>query len=87
VRIAEVFGYDVADNSTEAWSARNAKHCKFRISPCTKASISDPLGICTLAEGGNAASLCPVRFFEKARIFKDAAKISFGEGKTFGIFP
>jgi Restriction endonuclease NotI len=87
VRIAEVFGYDVADNSTEAWSARNSKHCKFRNSPCTKASISDPLGICTLADGGNAASLCPVRFLERARIFKDAATIAFGEGTTFGIFP
>lgn len=87
MRIAEVFGYDVADNSVEAWSARHAKHCKFRNSPCTKASISDPLGICTLADGGNAASLCPVRFLEQARIFKDAATIAFGEGTTFGIFP
>jgi hypothetical protein len=87
VRIAEVFGYDVADNSPEAWSARSEKHCKFRNSPCTKASISDPLGVCTLAEGGNAASLCPVRFLENARIFKDAATIAFGEGTTFGIFP
>lgn len=87
MRIAEVFGYDVADNSIEAWAARNAKHCKFRNSPCTKASISDPLGICTLADGGNAASLCPVRFLEQGRIFRDAAAIAFGEGTTFGIFP
>lgn len=87
MRIAEVFGYEVADNSDEARSARAAKHCKFRNSPCTKSGKTDPLGICTLADGGNAASLCPVRFLEQARIFKDAAKIAFGEKTTFGVFP
>jgi hypothetical protein len=87
VRIAEVFGFDIADNSDAAWSARNQRHCRFRNSPCTKSSRSDPLGICTLADDGNAASLCPVRFLENGRIFKDAAAMAFGEGVTFGVFP
>jgi Restriction endonuclease NotI len=87
MRVAEVFGYDIADNSQEAWTARRNKYCRFRDSTCTKSSITDPLGICTLADGGNAASLCPVRFLEGHKIFADAAKIAFGSGSEFAIFP
>jgi Restriction endonuclease NotI len=34
-----------------------------------------------------AASLCPVRFLEDGRIFRDAARIAFGESAQFAIFP
>lgn len=87
MRVAEIFGYDVADKSDTAWSARDSKFCRFRNSPCTKSSKTDPLGICSLANTGSAASLCPVRFLENDRIFKDAATIAFGQSSTFAIFP
>jgi hypothetical protein len=87
MEVAEIFGYDIADQSEAAWTARNSKHCRFRNSPCTKSSKTDPLGICSLSNGNRAAALCPVRFLERDQIFKDAALIAFGAGATFGIFP
>lgn len=85
--IAEVFGHGVESNSAEAKADRSAKRCPFRDSPCTKSSKTDPIGICSLESDGRAAAICPVRFVEHGRIFKDAAKIAFGEGATFGVFP
>ena len=87
MKVAEIFGYDVADQSDAAWKNREARHCRFRDSPCTKSSITDPLGICTLSDGNTAASLCPVRFLERNRIFTDAAKIAFGPESSFAVFP
>lgn len=85
--ISEVFGYDVDNLSDAARSARTNKHCPFRNTPCTKSSKTDPIGICSLSDGSHAAALCPVRFLEDDRIFIDAAKLAFGEGSSFGIFP
>jgi hypothetical protein len=87
MRIAEVFGHDVSEHSEEAWSNRSKRHCRFRDSTCTKSSKTDPLGICTLADGPDAAALCPVRFLEGNRIFLDAARIAFGEVSSLGVFP
>lgn len=87
MRVAEIFGYDIADQSDIAWRARNARHCRFRNSPCTKSSKTDPLGICSLSDGLAAASLCPVRFLERNRIFADAARIAFGPDSSFAVFP
>ncbi len=87
MKIAEVFGFSVTDQSDAAWAARGARFCRFRNTPCTKASIIDPLGICSLSDGSNATSLCPVRFLDRQRIFGDAARIAFGAGSTFAAFP
>jgi hypothetical protein len=84
---AEIFGYGTDNLSEEAWQSRQAKRCPFRESPCTKASKTDPLGICSVSDGIEAASLCPVRFTEGDLIFRDAAALAFGHGSTFGIFP
>tara|TARA_R110000787_G_scaffold16622_44_gene51471 strand:- start:20704 stop:21543 length:840 start_codon:yes stop_codon:yes gene_type:complete len=85
--ISEVFGYGVEDQSEAAWNSRNAKLCPFRSSPCTKSRKTDPIGICSLSDGVEAASLCPVRFLENNKCFHDAASLAFGDGVSFGIFP
>ncbi|MEQ8735016.1 MAG: NotI family restriction endonuclease [Rhodospirillaceae bacterium] len=85
--ISEVFGFGVEDQSEIAWNARNAKLCPFRNSACTKSSKTNPIGICSLSDGLEAASLCPVRFIEDDRCFYDAASLAFGEGVSFGVFP
>jgi hypothetical protein len=87
MKVAEIFGYDVADQSDAAWQNRESRHCRFRDSPCTKSSITDPLGICSLSDGDTAAALCPVRFLEQNRIFTDAARIAFGSSTSFAVFP
>lgn len=40
-----------------------------------------------MSDGVEAASLCPVRFLDDGRIFRDAARIAFGEEACFSIFP
>lgn len=87
MNIAEIFGHGVDDHSGEAWADRLAKRCRFRDGHCTKSSKTDPIGICSVSDGIEAASLCPVRFLEGGRIFRDAARIAFGEGSQFAIFP
>lgn len=85
--IAEVFGHAIEDDSDLAWAARRNKACPFRGSPCHKSSKEDPIGICSLSDGHEAASLCPVRFTEGNRIFVDAARLAFGDGISFAVVP
>lgn len=87
MQIAEVFGYGVENQTDNAWTNRRNKLCPFRGTLCTKSSKTDPIGICSLSDGKEAASLCPFRFTQKNQIFKDAARIAFGEGVRFGVFP
>jgi len=87
VKVGEVFGYGIDDQSEAAWTSRNVRRCPFRETKCTKSSKTDPLGICSLSNGMIAASLCPVRFLEGGRIFRDAARIAFGTNTTFAVFP
>ena len=45
------------------------------------------MGICSFSDGEHAAAVCPVRFLEGGRIFRDAGRLAFGEGVQTGIFP
>ena len=85
--ISEVFGRAIDDLSSDATDIRARRHCPFRDTKCTKASKSDPLGVCSLSDGKYAAAICPVRFLEGDRIFKDAAAIAFGKGADIAVFP
>ena len=85
--ISEIFGFGVDDQSEAAWRSRKSKLCPFRGTKCTKTSKEDPLGICSLSDGNEAAAVCPVRFLENDRIFKDAARLAFGENVAIGIYP
>ncbi len=87
MNISEIFGYGTGDHSDEAWANRLAKRCHFRDGPCNKSSNTDPIGICSVSDGSEAASLCPVRFLEGGRIFRDAARTAFGDTASFAIFP
>jgi len=85
--MAEIFGCGVENISNEAKLFRQNKICPFRDSPCTKSSKTDPIGICSLSDGNEAAATCPARFLEGDRIFLDAARYAFGESVSFGVFP
>lgn len=87
MRISEVFGYGVENTSERVQLSRQRKRCPFRNTPCTKSSATDPIGICTLSDGHEAAALCPTRFVEQDRIFLDAARLAFEPGALFGVFP
>jgi Restriction endonuclease NotI len=87
VNISEIFGHGIDDHTEAAWADRNKRHCRFKNGPCNKSSNTDPIGICSVSDGLQAASLCPVRFLEGGSIFRDAARIAFGEAACFSIFP
>jgi hypothetical protein len=87
MNISEVFGHGINEQTEAARSDRVAKRCRFRDGPCNKSSNTDPIGICSVSDGREAASLCPVRFLERGRIFADAARIAFGQSASFAIFP
>jgi hypothetical protein len=87
VNISEIFGHGVGVQSQTAWADRNDRRCRFKNGPCNKSSKTDPIGICSVSDGSEAASLCPARFLDDGRIFRDAARIAFGEKTTFAIFP
>ena len=84
---SEIFGKGIENRTPEAESVRAKKQCPFRNSPCTKVSKKDPMGICTFSNGKVAAAVCPVRFLENGRIFRDAANLAFGQHSNFEVFP
>jgi Restriction endonuclease NotI len=87
VNISEIFGHGIDDHSEIAWADRHVRRCRFKNGRCNKSSTTDPIGICSVSDGLEAASLCPVRFLEDGRIFRDAARLAFGEAACFAIFP
>ena len=86
MNISEIFGHGIDVKTDNAWADRNAKRCRFRDGPCNKSSKTDPIGICSVSDGVEAASLCPNRFLEGRRIFQDAARIAFGNTASFSVF-
>ncbi len=71
----EVFGFP-PDNMTEtAKRHREHKLCPYnnKVPNCTKDKANDPLGVCSVTNGGSPAITCPVRFRQDWRIATDAA--------------
>lgn len=71
----EIFGFP-ADNMTEqAKRHRSNKLCPFnnKVPNCTKDKAENPLGVCSITDGGSPTITCPVRFREDWRIATDAA--------------
>lgn len=87
MNVSEVFGHDISNHSANAWADRDAKVCPFKKSPCNKASKVDPIGICSISDGFEAASLCPNRFLQDNVVFRDAARLAFGSGCRVAVFP
>ena len=86
MRIAEVLGTSVHDHSPDAEDLRARRWCRFRNSVCTKVNKLNPIGICALSKANDATIVCPARFYEDSRVFRDAATIAFGEETNVVVF-
>lgn len=78
--LAEVFGYPETNFTEEAQEYRVRKQCPFNNPSgpnCTKNSITNPLGVCSIHSKNAAIITCPIRFREQWRIVKDAARFFF----------
>lgn len=85
--IGETFGHSVDNLTDRAWRDRDAKRCPFRDARCNKGNNLDPLGICSFATSERATVVCPSRFLEGDIIFRDAARLAFGEGINTAAVP
>lgn len=78
--LCEVFGFPVESMIETARSHRSNRLCPFHNpsgANCTKTSVTDPLGTCSIRDAGKPVITCPVRFREGHAILTDAADFFF----------
>ncbi len=78
--LAEVFGYPVGNMSQEATNHRRGRLCPYHNPSglnCTKSSVTDPLGVCSIFDGQKLVVTCPVRLRQDLLILTDAARFFF----------
>lgn len=80
--IAELFGFPPESNTEEAQRYRRNRLCPYnnKVPNCTKDSVIDPLGVCTINHGNDLAVICPVRLRQEWIIADQAAEFFFPVG-------
>lgn len=80
--IAELFGFPPDSNTEEAERYRSNRLCPYnnKVPNCTKDSVTEPLGVCTIFHGDNLAVICPVRLRQDWMIAEQAAAFFFPKG-------
>lgn len=80
--LAEVFGYPSTNDSPDSLRHRAYKLCPYnnKTAHCTKVSIDDPLGVCSVHHKQNAVITCPIRFRQDWLIALHAAEFFFPPG-------
>ncbi len=83
--LAEVFGLPTTNLSPVAERFRNNKLCPYnnKVPSCTKDKAKDPLGVCSIYDGGQLALTCPVRFRQDWLIVEEAANFLFPSGTAW----
>ncbi len=78
--LAEVFGFPIHNFSDVAERHRAHRLCPYHNSSgpnCTKFSVEDPLGVCSIHHGNEIVVTCPVRFRQDYKILADAGHFFF----------
>ena len=77
--LGEVFGFPADNLSGQAAYVRDNRLCPFNNKGprCTKDSVSDPLGVCSVREAEGVTITCPVRFRQDWVIAVNAAEVFF----------
>lgn len=80
--LAEVFGFQITDQSSEAKRYRKYRLCPFKndVPNCTKDTATNPLGICSIYHENKVAITCPIRFRQDWIIVDNAAEFFFPAG-------
>jgi len=80
--IAELFGFPPESETEEAQRYRRNRLCPYnnKVPNCTKDSVVDPLGVCTIFHGKDLAVICPVRLRQEWIIAEHAAEFFFPIG-------
>lgn len=77
--IAELFGFPPDSETEQAVRYRTHRLCPYnnKVPNCTKDSVVDPLGVCTIFHGEKLAVTCPVRLRQDWIIAEQAAAFFF----------
>lgn len=83
--IAEIFGFPIINVGDKAVRFRANRLCRFNniVPNCTKNSIEDPLGVCSMYHRDTPIIICPVRFREDWLMIEDAAAFFFPSGSRW----
>jgi len=83
--LAEVFGFPINNKTATAERYRKNRLCPFnnKVPSCTKDKANDPLGVCSIFEGGQTVITCPIRFRQDWLIAEDAAQFFFRGSRTW----
>lgn len=62
--IAELFGFPPESDTEEARRYRRNRLCPYnnKVPNCTKDSVTDPLGVCSIHHANELAVICPVGY-------------------------
>jgi hypothetical protein len=87
--LAEVFGFPHDNHSERAERYRSQALCPYnnKVPSCTKNSVTNPLGVCSVFENERPVITCPTRFREDWRILEDAANFFFPPGTRYTAVP
>jgi len=80
--IAELFGFPPDSNTEDAQRYRRNRLCPYnnKVPNCTKDSVIDPLGVCSINHGNDLAVICPIRLRQDWIIADQAAEFFFPVG-------
>lgn len=80
--IAELFGFPPNSETEQAARYRTNCLCPYnnKVPNCTKDSVTNPLGVCTIFHGEKLAVICPVRLRQDWMIADHAASFFFPPG-------
>ncbi len=83
--LAEVFGYSITDQSSEANRYRSLRLCPFNniVPNCTKDKAKNPLGVCSIFQEDDVVITCPIRFRQDWVITDHASEFFFSPGTTW----
>lgn len=83
--LAEVFGFPTDNLSDEAMRFKLNRLCPFNnsVPSCTKVSVRDPLGVCSVFGASGITITCPIRFRQDWLIATDAAEFFFATGSRW----
>lgn len=83
----EIFGHWVSNQGPSASSDRHEKTCRFVGARCNKVNAKEPIGTCSFGIPGSLVTVCPLRFRQDGRLFRDVATLAFGPGRKYSVHP
>jgi hypothetical protein len=85
---AEIFGYSLEGTSSQGEEIQKRHWCPFLDQMCWKRSrrVSYPFGVCSVRHNEETVAVCPSRFWQNRKVFKQVAEHHFGSLNNLLLF-